>query len=462
MDHLLRRRARAAVPILVGVLCLSGCATVVIGRPTVVEPPVRDTAGGEVTVQGATDEPVDVLARNALADLETYWSEQLPEVFGQKFRPLQGGYFSVDPGNVDPGEFPQGVGCGAQPLEAENNAFYCQAPDAPNSDAITYDRAFLAELADQFGRFIPAMVMAHEFGHAVQARVGLPESSIATETQADCLAGAWTRWVAEGEAEHSRLRAPELDELLRGYFQLRDPVGTSSAAESAHGSYFDRASAFQEGFDDGATACRDNFGPDRVFTQGQFTTDADFRRQGNLPYGDLVELVEGALPAFWERAFSEVFGQRFDPPPIEAFEGTAPDCAPDDRDLVYCADGNLVGYDERDLTTDAYRLGDFAVATAIAIPYALGARDQLGLDPADPDALRSAVCLTGWFSAQVYNRKVPGALISPGDLDESVLFLLEYGVQPDVLGAADLSGFQLVDIFRGGFVDGVSACDVGI
>lgn len=454
-----RRRLLLVVLVLTGLL--SGCATVVIGQPGRVEPPVRDTAGGEVTVQGATDEAVDVLARNALADLETYWSEQFPDTFGGPFERLQGGYFSVDPGDVDPADYPDGVGCGARPLEVENNAFYCQSPDAANSDSITYDRAFLAELAEQFGRFIPAMVMAHEFGHAVQARVGLPETSIATETQADCLAGAWTRWVAEGEAEHSTLRAPELDELLRGYFQLRDPVGTSSAAESAHGSYFDRASAFQEGFDDGPVACREQFGPGRVFTQGRFTSDEDFARQGNAPYGELIGYVEEALPAFWDRAFSEVFDERFDPPPMEAFRGTAPGCAPDDRDLVYCADGNLVGYDERDLTRDAYGIGDFAVATAISVPYALAARDQLGLDPADPDALRSAVCLTGWFSAQVYNRQIPDLLISPGDLDESVLFLLEYGVQPDVLGAADLSGFQLVDVFRNGFVEGVTACDVG-
>ncbi|WP_142024464.1 hypothetical protein [Blastococcus colisei] len=128
---------------------------------------------------------------------------------------------------------------------------------------------------------------------------------------------------------------------------------------------------------------------------------------------------------------------------------------------MYCEEGNLVGYDERDLTRDVYRIGDYAVATGIAVPYALAARSQLGLGSADPDALRSAVCLAGWFSAAVFDREVPGVQASPGDLDESVLFLLVYGVEDDVLGAADLSAFQLVDLFRAGFVEGVSACDVG-
>ena len=53
-------------------------------------------------------------------------------------------------------------------------------------------------------------------------------------------------------------------------------------------------------------------------------------------------------------------------------------------------------------------------------------------------------------------------LISPGDLDESVQFLLRYGNDPRVLGDLDASGFQLVDRFRSGFIEGASACDVGI
>jgi predicted metalloprotease len=238
-------------------------------------------------------------------------------------------------------------------------------------------------------------------------------------------------------------------------------VGTSTAAQSAHGSYFDRVSAFQEGFDSGPEACRDDFGPGRVFTQGQFTTDKDFEQQGNSPYGELIRLVRLSLPEFWQRAFTEVLGETFAEPELVAFDGTAPDCAAGDRDLVFCPDGDLVGFDE-ELTGEVYDIGDFAVATAIAIPYALAARDQLGLSVDDEDAVRSAVCLTGWYAAQVYNRTITTVLISPGDLDESVQFLLDYGDDPDVLGGADLTGFQLVDLFRGGFVEGARVCDVGV
>jgi predicted metalloprotease len=455
-------RAIAVLTALLVALVLSGCSVVVLGTANAGRPPVDDAPPGEVTIVGAAGTEVDELARNALADLENYWAQQFPDVYGQEFVPLEGGYFSVDPNAIDPAAYPQGVGCGADPREVENNAFYCVAPQAPNSDSITYDRAFLAELADGYGRFVPALVMAHEFGHAVQGRVGPPDLSITTETQADCLAGAWTAWVAAGEAEHSQLREPELDELLRGYLLLRDPVGTGPGEQQAHGSFFDRTSAFQEGFDDGPTACRDNFGRDRVFTQGSFS-DQDLLTGGNAPYGELLQIVDRSLPTVWEQAFRDVFSDRFSPPELTPFDGEAPQCADDPADdLVYCADPNVVAFDETDLTRPANELGDFAVATAISLPYSLAVRDQLGLSTGDEEAVRSAVCLTGWYSAKVFNGQGGERIeISPGDIDEAVQFLLTYGGEPTVLPDVGLSGFQLVDSFRNGFVRGLSPCDVG-
>jgi predicted metalloprotease len=464
--RLLRSRS-AVLTGLLPILTLTGCGTVVVGWPSAVSSSAQtgSVGGAEVTIVGATDDPVDELARDALSDLEGYWADRFPDVFGRAFQPLQGGYFSVDPDDVDPGEYPHGVGCGAQPLEVEGNAFYCQAPNEVNSDSISYDRAFLGELAEGYGSFIPALVMAHEFGHAVQARVGSPGPSITTETQADCLAGAWTAWVADGEAEHTQLREPDLDQLMRGYYLLRDPVGTSTAEESAHGSYFDRVSAFQEGFDDGPEACRDRFGRDRVFTQGSFLDDSEALTGGNAAYPTLLRIIDRSLPTVWEQAFRDVFGETFTAPSIEVFRGTAPSCATDsDLDLVYCGDEELVGFDETDLAGPAYsQIGDFAVATAASIPYSLAVRDQLGLSTDDQDATRSALCLTGWYAGKVFNREAGADVrISPGDIDESVQFLLTYGDDPEVLGAADLSGFQQVDLFRNGFVEGLESCDVGL
>jgi predicted metalloprotease len=433
----------------------------VLGRTSAAGPSISDVPPGEVQIQGATDNPIDDLARNALADLQGYWTEQFPDVFGEQFTPLQGGFFSVDPDDVDPN---QRVGCGALAREVENNAFYCQSPNTPNSDSISYDRTFLGELAQDYGRFIPALVMAHEFGHAVQARVGAPQASILIETQADCFAGAWTAWVADGQAEHTELQAADLDQLLRGYFLLRDPVGTSPGQQQAHGSFFDRVSALQEGFDDGPAACRDDFGPDRVITQGTFS-DEDLATQGNAPYDELIDIVDRSLPAVWSQAFRDVFSADFDPPPLQPFDGEAPPCAAEAADdLVYCVDGKLVGYDETDLTRPAYEdIGDFAVATAISLPYGEAVRDQLDRSTDDEAAVRSSVCLSGWYGAKVFNRQGgQDVRISPGDIDESVQFLLTYADEPTVIPDVGLSGFQLVDLFRNGFVRGLSACDVGV
>jgi predicted metalloprotease len=452
-------RVRAAV-LTAGLLLLTGCLTVVPGRQGELSLPPSSVGADEVPIVGADGGAIDELTRNALADLEIFWAQTFPETYGQEFPPLDGGYFSVDPNDIDPSQYPDGVSCGSRPSEVEDNAFYCKAPSEPNSDSISYDRAFLAELAEQFGRFIPDLVMAHEFGHAVQSRVGFPDAAIAAETQADCFAGAWTAWVAAGRAEYTTIRTAELDEVLRGYVQLRDPVGTSLGEKTAHGSYFDRVSAFQEGFAGGVAACRDNFGRDRVFTQEAFVDDVDFYRGGNAPYSEAIGLADTSLAAFWTPVLAQALGGRFEPPTVTSFARRAPACAAAELDLVYCSRENLVGYDEADLTRDAYELGDYAVLTAVAIPYALAVRDQLGRSTDDETALRSAVCLAGTFSYAVYADAVEGIQISPGDIDESVQFLLEYGTDPNVLPATGLTGFELVDVFRTGFVQGLGACDL--
>jgi predicted metalloprotease len=466
---------RAAVGVLLSLTVLTGCAvTFVEGKGTPVSGVSGNVTPEDFPIIGAADDDVDRIARDALADLNRYWTEQFRPTFDQDFTPLAGGYYSIDPNDLNPAQYPHGqVGCGEPPQAVETNAFYCEAsPDYPNGDAIQYDRAFLDELAfgtggsAGYGRFIPALVMAHEFGHAVQGRVGYPFSaSINIETQADCFAGTWTKWVADGNAPHNTIRPAELDDVLRGYLLLRDPVGTGRNAGEAHGSYFDRVSAFQQGFDEGPTACRDSFGRERPFTQGEFS-DQDLATGGNAPYGTTVgRFAPEGLSEFFRATFNRL-GRTFTPPAIQPFDRRAPACDGDqpDTDLVFCAADNTVGYDEPDLTRPLYtdeQGGDYAVLTALAIPYGLAARDQLGLSTGDQDAIRSAVCLAGAFTAGVLDRQSTVLSISPGDADESVSFLLEYSDDPHVLADSGLTGFQLVDVFRSGVFEGLSACDVG-
>jgi predicted metalloprotease len=463
----MRQVLRHALPTIAVGLLLTGCSgTVVAGQasPGAGEP--VDVAADDFPITGVSDAPIDQFARNALTDLDAFWSEAYPEFFGEDYRPLENGYFSVDSEAVDAAAYPEtGIGCEGSPTAPDSvagNAYY-----DPECDLIAYDRALLQELTQQYGRFLVPVVMAHEFGHAMQGRFGFAASgrSIQDETQADCLAGAWTGWVAAGEAGHVSLRTPELDDVIRGFLLLRDDVGSDPNDTQAHGSYFDRVSAFYEGFDGGVGPCRDDFGEDRLFTAATFSEE-ELVTRGNAAFDDIVSWVGTTLPEFWSSVFPDAFGSEFTPPALEGFEGTAPDCEGlQDRDLGYCAAETTVYVDETDLAAPAYQeIGDFALATALALPYSLAVRDQAGLSVDDGAATRSAVCLTGWYEAQWFTGAFENsvdAAISPGDIDEAVQFLLRYGVDDQVFPNLDASGFELVGAFRTGFLEGGrTACDL--
>jgi predicted metalloprotease len=466
----MRQFRHGALPLVLAAILVTGCSTTRV--PGIASPgpgePV-DVPADAFPITGVSDEPIDQFARNALTDLNTFWSGAYPEFFGEDFTPLERGYFSVDSEALDEEAYPEsGIGCAGSPTTPDSvadNAFY-----DPVCDLIAYDRALLEELSTDYGRFLVPVVMAHEFGHAMQGRFGFAASgrSIQDETQADCLAGAWTGWVAAGESEHVSIRTPELDDVVRGFLLLRDDVGSDPEDSEAHGSYFDRVSAFYEGFDGGVAPCRDAYGVARLFTAAPFDPD-DEQGEGDAPYPDIVEWVGATLPAFWTAVFDQELGARFDPPALEAFDTTAPDCGQlgvQDRDLGFCSPEATVYYDETELTRPAYEeLGDFAVATALSLPYAQAARQQADLSTDDGAATRSAVCLTGWYTAQWYDGAFADTLdvvLSPGDVDEAVQFLLTYGVEDEVFPNVSASGFELVGAFRSGFLTGGRACDIGL
>jgi len=463
------RRTAAVLLCALGLL-IPGCARAIDGQGQTNDGVRPNVASSTLEIVGASDEDIDTLARNALADLEAYWTETFPQVYGEEFQPLAGGYYSVDPSDFDVSEYPDDIGCFDDVEDVKNNAFYCFAQPS-GGDNIVYDRTLLEGLAAEYGRFIPALVMAHEFGHAVQGREAPPSTlSIVFETQADCFAGAWTGWVAEDNAEHFLIRASELDDVLRGYLLLRDAPGSGPTEDGAHGSYFDRVSAFQEGYEDGAAACRDNFDDDRNFTQQPFTEQSDLENEGNAPYEDALAISEDTLDAFWATQFGEVFQGEWQQPTLQPFDGSRPECdgARQRRDLTYCEPESRIDFDNQTLMPTVHaEIGDFAVSTLLSINYAQAARDQLGLDYRGEDALRSSICLTGWYANQFFLGGIeregePVATISPGDIDESVQVLLDYGSQSNVLPDVGLSGFQLVNLFRQGFLSGATACDVGV
>ena len=116
----------------------------------------------------------------------------------------------------------------------------------------------LVRLADEFGPSILGVVLAHEFGHAIQARAGVLDRdlpTIVTEQQADCFAGAWVAHAASGEADGVEFTDDDVRSGLVAMITVRDPIGVDQFAAGGHGSAFDRVGAFQVGFTEGAARC---------------------------------------------------------------------------------------------------------------------------------------------------------------------------------------------------------------
>jgi uncharacterized protein len=129
--------------------------------------------------------------------------------------------------------------CGvAQP----NNAFYC-----PAAHAIYYDYNFINRSYSNVGDYAAVGIIAHEWGHVVQAHLGISRGnsfSIQMELQADCFMGAYTKY-----AERTgKLEPGDLDEAGEDLFKSGDPKGMPWFASQAHGSPLKRVSAFLDGY----------------------------------------------------------------------------------------------------------------------------------------------------------------------------------------------------------------------
>lgn len=137
--------------------------------------------------------------------------------------------------------------CDGEPLDAYN-AQYC-VPE----DYVAYDAGLLLDGADLIGDSWVYLVVAHEWGHAVQARLDPSLVAAADELQADCLGAA----ALFGAAADGRLQLEEGDEreLISSLNQLADEMPWTMSAD--HGDPFQRVEWFTLGRNGGVQACID-------------------------------------------------------------------------------------------------------------------------------------------------------------------------------------------------------------
>jgi len=179
------------------------------------------------------------------AHIDRFWEARFQEA-GRAYEPPQG---------VIAFDEPIVTACGRADPEREA-AFYCVI-----DEKIYYSTEFRTLIEQQIGDFAWVIVVAHEWGHHIQAKMGfdlgvVPDRAgevapIELEQQADCMAGAYS---VDAELD-GWLDPGDIDEALTMTEISGDPPGTSWNDPRAHGTGDARIDAFLKGYSGGLAAC---------------------------------------------------------------------------------------------------------------------------------------------------------------------------------------------------------------
>jgi predicted metalloprotease len=471
-----------ATAVITAVLCvvtlMSGCTRAVHGRavslyddpfkvaglpttngPSGPRPGVPDTL---LTATNGDGSPTDILALNAVDDIQTYWQAEFYKEFQGAFKPVDKLLsWSAKAPNSDALDF-----CKESTYHLVNAA-YCRL-----DNSIGWDRSvLLPKMEDTFGKMSVVMVLAHEYGHAIQSMakiVGPKDPVIVKEQQADCFAGAFIRHVAEGNAKHFTINTSDgLNSVLAATVAIRD--SNPDDPESVHGSAFERVTAVQIGFTDGPKGCK------------AIDINEIARRRGNLPKSFTGDPGRGEYAITKENLIelSKALAAILPIPaePTYDYSGAKIDCSNGvtTEPVSYCPAENTIATDIPALAQrgtsnadidDPLPLkvtGDYNGYVVFISRYTLAVQQSHGQALAGAKTGLRAACLSGVATGKLAepNRPVSQGdiTLSPGDLDEAVSGLLTDGLAAsDVQGKTVPSGFSRVDAFRAGVLNGENTC----
>ncbi|MEV0464050.1 metallopeptidase [Nocardia tengchongensis] len=435
----------------------------VAGLPTTSGPsgPRTGVPDSTLTAQNSDGGMIDKLVLNALDDIQTYWQGEFPREFGGDFTPVD----KFISWNAKTPRSQAGQFCGETSYRLVNAA-YCRL-----DGSVGWDRGvLLPAVADEFGKMSVVMVLAHEYGHAIQEMaklVGRRTPTIVKEQQADCFAGAFIRNVAEGKAPHFTINTSDgLNAVLAATVAFRD--ADPDDPQSVHGSAFERVTAVQIGFTDGPKSCK-------AIDQNEID-----RRRGNLPqtlgndanHGqsevtqsslqDLAKAMASIMPISDEPEYG------YDTAKLNCRNGA--DTAP----VTYCPATNRIGTDVSALhdrgvsnaddqdALPANVTGDFTAYIVFISRYTLAVQHSEKLPLKGAKTGLRAACLSGVISGKLADpsHKASGGItLSAGDLDEAVSGLLTDGLAAsDTDGKTVPSGFSRVDAFRAGVLGTQDIC----
>lgn len=409
-------------------------------------------------------------------DIQDYWSAEFPTLYDRPYTTLPADRIFAEGSDQAAATLPDCQGFSIPEKVWQDNAFYCF-----DDNFIVYDArpsGFIAQLQNDFGTLAIGAIFGHEWGHAVQDRAGnVDEPPIYQELQADCFAGAWVAHVKVSKpagVAPDGVSSADLDALLPALLTLRDVPGSRAAAADAHGSGFDRISAFQDGFERGPSACVPYFDKPPVITELPFGRN-EVKSGGNLAAGRVLPVSVDLLNDF----YSKVDRRNYRPVPLGhvlSFEpgGKSPDSihcgdeiVPDEvltNDIVFCSAARTFILDTDYLQSVYEDIGDFGVMALVARPWAEYVQDLQGFPGAETQtdqASLAADCYTGGFAAAMSNGELESQTlegvveVSAGDLDEAIqAFIKAEEVRP-----GSITPFRRVEAFRQGFFKGYVSCD---
>jgi len=230
--HLATARTRVTLPAVLAAVAalLLACAVTTESPQRPAETRTADPVDRVDREDLATDE------RGAVAATDGFWRRTFPEEFRRSYRPpeVKGGYLGDD-----------GPSCAGEP-SAPFNAFYC-----PAEDFLAWDENLMAAGYERIGDAWVYLIIAHEWGHAIQARLERDRVSVAAELQADCLAGA----ALFGAARLGlvTLERGDTEELAQTLAAVADDYPWTNQRD--HGNAQQRIGAFNTGADGGVSAC---------------------------------------------------------------------------------------------------------------------------------------------------------------------------------------------------------------
>nr|WP_083905182.1 metallopeptidase [Nocardia transvalensis] len=437
----------------------------VAGLPTTGGPsgPRAGVPDTPMSAVGGDHGDVDKLALNAIDDIQTYWQHEYHNEFEGEFAPVTKLYsWSAKAPKTQESQF-----CKESTYHLVNAA-YCRL-----DNSVGWDRGVLLPMMqDSFGKMAVVMVLAHEYGHAVQTMsriVGSKDPVIVKEQQADCFAGAFMRHVAEGNSPHFTINTSDgLNNVLAATVAIRD--ANPEDPEAVHGSAFERVTAVQIGFTDGPKGCKaidmKDVNSRRKNLPQTFTDDAN-HGELDITKKNLIELskaMAAIMPVPHEPAYD--------------FHGAQLNCrnGADTVPVTYCPATNTIGTDvpalaERGAADTAEQDGfpthvggDYNAYVVFVSRYALAVQNNARQALTGAKTGLRAACLSGVITARLADPgRTPATgdiALSPGDLDKAVSGLLSDGLAAsDVEGNTVPSGFSRVDAFRAGVLGTQQTCE---